>query len=125
MSAGELRWRRGFFVGLSMVFGLVLLGVVAVYVATGTDWGRERVRRKAQRMITSMVHGNVKIGRLSGNLLTGMTVHDFSITDSSGAPFATVESFSATYSAPTRAPRGSWTSSVTTRNFPGWRPMPG
>ena len=45
-----------------------------------------------------MVHGNVKIGRLSGNLLTGMTVHDFSITDSGGAPFVAVESFKASYS---------------------------
>ena len=28
-----------------------------------------------------MVHGQVKIGRLSGNLLTGTTVHNFTITD--------------------------------------------
>jgi hypothetical protein len=81
-----------------MLLGLVALAVVAVYVVTGTDWGRERVRRKAESMIASMVHGNVKIGRLSGNLLIGMTVHDFSITDTSGAPFAAVESFTATYS---------------------------
>jgi uncharacterized protein involved in outer membrane biogenesis len=81
-----------------MLLGLVAVAVIAVYVVTGTDWGRERVRRKAQSMIASMVHGNVKIGRLSGNLLIGMTVHDFSITDTSGAPFAAVESFTATYS---------------------------
>src|SRR6185436_6041327 len=98
MGDDRLRWGRGFLVALSMMLGLALLAVVAVYVVTGTDWGRERVRRQAQSMITSMVHGNVKIGRLSGNLLTGMTVHDFSITDSSGAPFAAVESFTATYS---------------------------
>jgi len=98
MSDDRLRWGRGFLVALSMMLGLALLAVVAVYVVTGTDWGRERVRRQAQSMITSMVHGNVKIGRPSGNLLTGMTVHDFSITDSSGAPFAAVESFTATYS---------------------------
>jgi translocation and assembly module TamB len=98
MSDDRLRWGRGFLVALSIMLGLALLAVVAVYVVTGTDWGRERVRRQAQSMIASMVHGNVKIGRLSGNLLTGMTVHDFSITDSSGAPFAAVESFTATYS---------------------------
>ncbi len=98
MSDDRLRWGRGFLVGLSMLLGLGLLAVVAVYVVTSTDWGRERVRRIGQSFIGSMVHGNVKIGRLSGNLLTGMTIHDFSITDSSGAPFATVESFTATYS---------------------------
>jgi len=98
MSDGRLRWGRGILVGLSMILGLALLAVVAVYVVTSTDWGRERVRRIGQSFIGSMVHGNVKIGRLSGNLLTGMTIHDFSITDSSGAPFATVESFTATYS---------------------------
>ena len=87
MSDDRLRWGRGFLVALSMMLGLALLAVVAVYVVTGTDWGRERVRRQAQSMITSMVHGNVKIGRLSGNLLTGMTVHDFSITPSTTTAF--------------------------------------
>ena len=98
MSDDRLRWGRGVLVGVSMILGLVLLAVVAVYVVTSTDWGRERVRRIAQKGISSAVHGNVTIGRLSGNLLTGMTVHDFSITDSSGAPFVAVESFTATYS---------------------------
>ena len=97
-SNDRLHWGRGILVGLSMILGLALLAVIAVYVVTGTDWGRERVRRQAQSMIGSMVHGNVKIGRLSGNLLTGLTVHDFSITDTSGAPFVAAESFTATYS---------------------------
>ena len=37
-----------------------------------------------------MIHGHATIGKLSGNLLTGMTVHDFSITDSAGKPFVAV-----------------------------------
>src|SRR5262249_28878685 len=43
-------------------------------------------------------HGQVHIGRITGNLLFGMTVHDFSITDSTGKPFLAVESFRGQYS---------------------------
>ena len=43
---------------------------------------RARASHTRRARSASMVHGNVTIGRLSGNLLTGMTVHDFSITDS-------------------------------------------
>ena len=98
MSAGGLRWGRGFLVFASILFGMAALAVVAVYVVTGTDWGRERVRRYAQNALASVVHGKVQIGRLSGNLLMGMTVHDFAITDSAGQPFVAVESFTANYS---------------------------
>ena len=44
----RLHWARAFFVGTSLILGLVLLAVLAVLVLTGTDWGRERVRRVAQ-----------------------------------------------------------------------------
>src|SRR5688572_22176149 len=67
---------------------LVTLGALAVYVLTGTDWGRERIRRIAQDILQKEASGGiVKIGRVSGNLLTGMTVHDFVITDRAGKPF--------------------------------------
>jgi len=98
MSAGGLRWGRGLLVFVSILFGLAALAVLAVYVVTGTDWGRERVRRYAQDALASVVHGNVQIGRLSGNLLMGMTAHNVAITDSAGQPFVAVESFSANYS---------------------------
>lgn len=93
----ELHWGRGALVGLIMILALVAIGATAVWVLTGTDWGRERVRRYAQDAINGMVHGRATIGRLSGNLLTGMTVHDFAITDSAGKPFVAVESFTAKY----------------------------
>jgi translocation and assembly module TamB len=44
-----------------------------------------------------MIHGRATIGRLSGNLLTGMTVHNLTITDSAGQPFIAVESFRGSY----------------------------
>src|SRR5437773_2025892 len=92
-----LNWRRGVLVGASMIAALILLAAIAVLVVTGTDWGHERVRRYAQGMINGMIHGKATIGLLSGNLLTGMTVHDLAITDSTGQAFIAVESFRANY----------------------------
>src|ERR1044071_4817268 len=80
-----------------MIAALLLLAAIAVVVVTGTDWGRERVRRYAVGMINGMIHGKATIGQLSGNLLTGMTVHNIAITDSAGQPFIAVESFKANY----------------------------
>ncbi|HEY5062562.1 MAG TPA: hypothetical protein VII52_13565, partial [Gemmatimonadaceae bacterium] len=97
-SDGELRWGRGFVALLLSLSILVLVAALIVLILTGTAWGHERVRRYAQNYLNGVVHGRARIGRLSGNLLTGMTVHDFAITDSSGAPFAAVESFTANYS---------------------------
>ena len=51
--------------------------MAAVFVLTGTDWGRERVRRYAEAAINSRIHGHATIGRLSGNLLTGMTASNW------------------------------------------------
>jgi translocation and assembly module TamB len=93
----RLRWGRGALVGLIMILSLIAIAAGALYILTGTDWGRERVRRYAQNAINSRIHGRATIGRLSGNLLTGMTIHDFAITDSAGKPFIAVESFRAKY----------------------------
>lgn len=93
----KLYWGRGVIVGIIMILMLVTVALVGVLVLTGTDWGRERVRRYAQGMVNGMIHGRASIGRISGNLLTGMTVHDFAITDSAGKPFVAVESFRANY----------------------------
>lgn len=93
-----LNWRRGILVGASMISVLILLAIIAVLVLTGTDWGRERVRRYAENWLNGTIHGHAKIGRLSGNLLVGMTVHNFTITDSTGEPFVAVKSFTADYS---------------------------
>lgn len=92
-----LNWRRGILVGAALISCLILIAIIAALVFTGTDWGRERIRRYAQASLNGMVHGHATIGRISGNLLTGITVHDFAITDSAGQPFVAVESFNARY----------------------------
>jgi translocation and assembly module TamB len=73
------------------------LALVAVLVLTGTDWGRERVRRMIVSAVESKAHGRVHLGRVTGNLLKGITFHNFVITDSAGAPFVAVERMSARY----------------------------
>ena len=92
-----LQWRRGILVGAALISCLILIAIIAALVFTGTDWGRERIRRYAQQSLNGMIHGRATLGRISGNLLTGMIVHDFTITDSAGHPFVAVESFSARY----------------------------
>ena len=90
---------RGLIIAATVIVSLVVLVVAAVYVLSGTDWGRERVRSFAQNTLNGgIVHGHATIGRLSGNLLTGITAHDVAITDSAGHPFVAVESFTADYS---------------------------
>ncbi|HEY6828632.1 MAG TPA: translocation/assembly module TamB domain-containing protein [Gemmatimonadaceae bacterium] len=93
-----LNWRRGILVGTALISCLILLAIIAVLVITSTDWGRERVRRFAVDALGGMVHGRVTIGRLDGNLLSGVTAHDVTITDSAGKPFIAIESVSSRYS---------------------------
>src|SRR4051812_46838847 len=69
---------------------VVALGALAVYVLSGTEWGHERMRRVAQSFLQGQAHGKVRIGKLSGNLLTGLVVDNFVITDSAGQPFIAV-----------------------------------
>src|SRR3712207_614386 len=91
------RRRRVLLTVLASVAGLMTLAVVAVLVLTGTDWGRERVRRVIVSQLGGRAHGRVHLGRVSGNLLEGITFHNFVITDSAGAPFVAVERMSARY----------------------------
>ena len=80
-----------------MLLGIVALAGIVVVVLTSTDWGHERVRRIALSQLQSHVHGRVSIGRLSGNLLIGLTIHDLAISDSSGEPFLAAQEASARY----------------------------
>jgi translocation and assembly module TamB len=56
------------------------------------------VRKFALGVLESHVHGKLSIGRIDGNLLTGTTIHDISITDSTGAPFLVADAVKARYS---------------------------
>lgn len=87
---------------LMIVAGLLAtLGVlvfVAGYTLTATDWGREQVRTRVVAALNGAAHGVVRIGRIDGNLLSGITLHDVSITDSAGNPFVQVKALHSAYS---------------------------
>ena len=76
---------------------LIAFGFVSLMVLSSTDWGRERVRRFVLGQLEGMVAGQVSIGRVRGNLLTGATVDAFAIRDSAGKPFIVAERVSARY----------------------------
>lgn len=76
---------------------LVAVAFVAVLVLSSSDWGRERVRRFAISQLQSVLRGQVTIGRIRGNLLTGATIEHFAIRDSAGQPFFAAERLSARY----------------------------
>lgn len=94
----KLDWRRGIIAAVWIAMLVVTLAVCALWVLSGTDWGRERVRRVAQDFVNSHIHGEARIGRLSGNLLMGVVIHDFTLTDTAGQPFIAVETIRGRYS---------------------------
>ncbi len=85
-------------VGLGVVVGAIaVLTVAVVLVLTMTDFGRERVRRFTLATLTEMVHGQVRIGGIGGNLLDGVVMTDFSIADTAGRPFVSADTVVADY----------------------------
>lgn len=82
---------------LVVLSAIVVLAVLAVWMFTNTDFGRERVRRLALDQLGGSTHGIVKIGAVHGNLLSGATFVDVSITDSAGRPFLKADSLTARY----------------------------
>jgi translocation and assembly module TamB len=78
--------RAGVIIGAILIV-LLVIGGAAVLIFSRTSIGRERVRRIAVSMLEERVNGIVRVGRVSGDLLTGVTIDDIAITDSSGAPF--------------------------------------
>ena len=83
---------------LGVVLSVVaILGVVAVWILTNTDFGRERARRFVLGILSGQTHGIVRIDAMHGNLLSGATLVKVSITDSASHPFLTADSISLRY----------------------------
>jgi translocation and assembly module TamB len=80
-----------------LVGGIAVLIVAGVLVFTMTDFGHERLRRFTVRTLNDMVHGQVRIGRVGGNLLDGVVLTDFSIADTAGRPFVSADTLVADY----------------------------
>ena len=85
-------------VGIGLVIGAIaVLTVAGVLLLTMTNFGRERVRRFTLQTLSEMVHGQVRIGGIGGNLLDGVVMTDFSIADTAGHPFISADTVVADY----------------------------
>jgi translocation and assembly module TamB len=84
---------------VAAALGLVLLLVgAALLVLTTTDWGRERVRGLALDALSGSVEGELRIGRLEGNLLRGFRLVDVLIQDAQGRPFVAADTVATGFS---------------------------
>ena len=89
--------KKGLIRFLAAVAIVAVIIVIGVFTVTNTDWGRERVRKRIVALLEDNSHGVIRIGKVTGNLLKGFTLHDLVITDSAGAPFIKTEEASARY----------------------------
>ncbi len=76
---------------LAGIASLMLFAFVALVVLNGTYYGRERVRRLALDAVRDLVHGEVVVGRIDGNLLDRFDLIDVAITDADEQPFLTAD----------------------------------
>ena len=64
----------------------ILLGLAIVLVLALTPWGNERVRRLVVSQANGRMNGDLAIGSLRGNLLSGATLTDVRLADSARRP---------------------------------------
>ncbi|HUX33847.1 MAG TPA: hypothetical protein VMV51_08230, partial [Gemmatimonadaceae bacterium] len=74
-------------VSLGLVVALGVLATAAVFLATQSGWGQDKVRGLIQRQLASAVHGHVYVGRISGNYLTSVTLDSLEIRDAEDSLF--------------------------------------
>ena len=90
------RWARR---TVKTVAGLVLavaVLVAAALVATQTAWFRDWARSFGERQAARLLNGELRIGRLDGNLWSGATLTNVAITQD-GRQVVTVERVRVTY----------------------------
>jgi translocation and assembly module TamB len=72
--------------------GLALLIVVVINFVAQTDFGHEQIRKRVVDALDSKTKGRkARIGRIEGNLLEGITLHDVWIGDEKGNVFISVD----------------------------------
>ena len=77
--------------GLITVVLMALGAVGSVLVVTGTETGRSLLQRVAAQQLAPVVKGRLYIGRISGPILTGVTIDSLEIADSSGVVMVSAE----------------------------------
>ena len=83
---------------VAFVVAVIIVDVGILWLLTNTNWGQERVRTAAVNGLERIVHGRASISRVSGGMLSNITLEHVVITDSAGAPFVSVDSLTTNYS---------------------------
>ena len=68
------------------LLALIVVVVGLVLVLLHTDFGREQVRKRVEAQLNDVFVGDVKVGALSGSLLSDFSVLDVEILDHEGQP---------------------------------------
>ena len=69
---------------VALVVALAGLVVVGGMVWLRTPWGNEFVRGQIESRLDAAVHGSVRLGRVEGDVLTGIVLHDLVIVGEDG-----------------------------------------
>ncbi len=91
-------WWRRLLRGLG-IFALVLLLLIgAVLLFSQTQLFRDIARDQVIKATGDLIQGELTIGRIGGNLFTGISVHDVEVRDAAGQLVALVPEVSVSYS---------------------------
>jgi autotransporter translocation and assembly factor TamB len=95
-----LRLAGGLARGVAGLVVVVLLLVVAASLVIRTDWFREKARLFALDRLRSIVHGQVQVERVEGDLLRGATFTNVRISAPNGEPFVAARRLELNYQLP-------------------------
>ena len=70
----------------------LLAGIILFFALTRTEVGREGLRMEIERQFAERFDGQIEIGRLSGNLMQGLSAGDVAVHDSAGRLVIAVDS---------------------------------
>jgi autotransporter translocation and assembly factor TamB len=82
---------------VALVVALAGLAIVGGMLWLQTRWGGEFVRGQIEGRLDDAVHGTVRVGRVRGSILTGITIDDLVIEDEDGVAFLRAGTVRASY----------------------------
>ena len=83
---------------VALVVALAGLAVVGGLLWLRTPWGNEFVRGQIESRLDAALQGSVRLGRVEGDVLTGLALHDLVIEDEDGGLLLRAERARARYS---------------------------
>ncbi|HYO46449.1 MAG TPA: translocation/assembly module TamB domain-containing protein [Gemmatimonadota bacterium] len=83
---------------VALLVALAGLGVVGGLLWLRSRWGHEFVRGQIESRFDADVHGSVRLGRVEGDVLTGLVLHDLVIEGADGVALLDVEIVRVRYS---------------------------